>query len=233
MPGTVSSVLATRLAATSRGIKAHKRIADNQNQGYLAAEIVRDRDVRRLPPGGCARGLVSRDTITAQLVYEIQGPSYLNPNVIAALYPRLDLQCLAKLGRRHRHYRLSTATHQSVGSLLRRRLPKRNVSGRDRGRGCREARSATPPDRRECRRLDRLRRAPHRPIRRAPCRTRRPKPVGSVQFRVFTQAQQEDTLGPLRFAIQSYEVGPATAGCTPTWTAKRWSRRRSCATNRS
>jgi len=36
-------------------------------------------------PQNCFSGAVTADTVTAQLVYEIQGPTYLNPDVKAEL----------------------------------------------------------------------------------------------------------------------------------------------------
>ena len=42
-----------------------------------------------------ARGMVSRNTITAQLVYEIRGPSYLNPDVIADVTD-VDIKSIVK-----------------------------------------------------------------------------------------------------------------------------------------
>ncbi|KAI0126979.1 duf1446 domain-containing protein [Xylariales sp. AK1849] len=68
--------------ATGGNFSGHKSISNNWNQGYPVAEIYQDGTFDIFLQDG-ARGLVSRDTITAQLVYEIQGPSYLNPDVIA------------------------------------------------------------------------------------------------------------------------------------------------------
>jgi hypothetical protein len=68
--------------ATGGNFSGHKSISNNWNQGYPVAEIYDDGTFDIFLQDG-ARGLVSRDTITAQLVYEIQGPSYLNPDVVA------------------------------------------------------------------------------------------------------------------------------------------------------
>tara|TARA_R110002003_G_scaffold55_8_gene5021 strand:+ start:9587 stop:11311 length:1725 start_codon:yes stop_codon:yes gene_type:complete len=68
--------------ATGGNFSGHKSIPNNWNQGYPVAEINDDGTFDIFLQDG-ARGLVSRDTITAQLVYEIQGPSYLNPDVVA------------------------------------------------------------------------------------------------------------------------------------------------------
>lgn len=49
------------------------------------AEIAADGTFDVALQEGSPRGLVSVDTVTAQLVYEIQGPFYLNPDVVADL----------------------------------------------------------------------------------------------------------------------------------------------------
>ncbi|KAF5612648.1 duf1446 domain protein [Fusarium tjaetaba] len=68
--------------ATGGNFSGFKNIPDNQNQGFPIAEIEADGTFHIFLQDQ-AKGLVSRDTITAQLVYEIQGPFYLNPDVIA------------------------------------------------------------------------------------------------------------------------------------------------------
>ncbi|KAF4416298.1 duf1446 domain containing protein [Fusarium acutatum] len=68
--------------ATGGNFSGFKNISDDQNQGFPIAEIEADGTFHIFLQDQ-AKGLVSRDTITAQLVYEIQGPFYLNPDVIA------------------------------------------------------------------------------------------------------------------------------------------------------
>lgn len=68
--------------ATGGNFSGFKSIPDNQNQGYPVAEIHADGGFELFLQHG-ARGLINCHTITAQLVYEIQGPSYLNPDVVA------------------------------------------------------------------------------------------------------------------------------------------------------
>ncbi len=80
--------------ATGGNFSGHKSIPNNWNQGYPVAEIYHDGTFDILLQDG-ARGLVSRDTITAQLVYEIQGPSYLNPDVIADV-TNVDIKATGK-----------------------------------------------------------------------------------------------------------------------------------------
>ncbi|KAI3573264.1 hypothetical protein IWW34DRAFT_757838 [Fusarium oxysporum f. sp. albedinis] len=68
--------------ATGGNFSGFKSIPENQNQGFPIAEIEADGTFHIFLQDH-AKGLVSRDTITAQVVYEIQGPFYLNPDVIA------------------------------------------------------------------------------------------------------------------------------------------------------
>ncbi|EEU33826.1 uncharacterized protein NECHADRAFT_55989 [Fusarium vanettenii 77-13-4] len=68
--------------ATGGNFSGFKSIPENQNQGFPIAEIEADGKFHIFLQDQ-AKGLVSRDTITAQVVYEIQGPFYLNPDVIA------------------------------------------------------------------------------------------------------------------------------------------------------
>ncbi|KAI0573119.1 DUF1446 domain-containing protein [Pyrenophora tritici-repentis] len=70
--------------ATGGNFSGFKSTSQNWNQGFLVAEIAADGTFDIAMQDG-ARGLVSKDTITAQLVYEIQGPFYLNPDVVADL----------------------------------------------------------------------------------------------------------------------------------------------------
>ncbi|OIW28191.1 DUF1446-domain-containing protein, partial [Coniochaeta ligniaria NRRL 30616] len=71
--------------ATGGNFSGFKSIPNNWAQGYLVVDIASNGDFDVFLPDG-ARGMVSRDTITAQLVYEIQGPYYLNPDVIADIH---------------------------------------------------------------------------------------------------------------------------------------------------
>ncbi|EUC42113.1 hypothetical protein COCMIDRAFT_104414 [Bipolaris oryzae ATCC 44560] len=68
--------------ATGGNFSGFMSIPQNWDQGFPVAEISASGDFDITLHEG-ARGLVSRDTITAQLVYEIQGPFYLNPDVVA------------------------------------------------------------------------------------------------------------------------------------------------------
>ncbi|EFX00546.1 duf1446 domain containing protein [Grosmannia clavigera kw1407] len=68
--------------ATGGNFSGFKSIPHNWNQGFPIADIAADGTFDISLQEG-AHGLVSRDTITAQLVYEIQGPFYLNPDVVA------------------------------------------------------------------------------------------------------------------------------------------------------
>lgn len=70
--------------ATGGNFSGFKHIPDNYDQGFPVAEIANDGTFDILLQDG-ARGLVSKDTVTAQLVYEIQGPFYLNPDAVADL----------------------------------------------------------------------------------------------------------------------------------------------------
>ncbi|KAF4437160.1 DUF1446-domain-containing protein [Fusarium austroafricanum] len=68
--------------ATGGNFSGFKSIPNNWNQGFPVAEVSSDGSFEVALQEG-ARGLVSKDTITSQLVYEIQGPFYLNPDVVA------------------------------------------------------------------------------------------------------------------------------------------------------
>uniref|UniRef100_L7IVV8 DUF1446 domain-containing protein n=1 Tax=Pyricularia oryzae (strain P131) TaxID=1143193 RepID=L7IVV8_PYRO1 len=76
--------LAGALIAGRGNFSGFKHIPDNYDQGFPVAEIANDGTFDILLQDG-ARGLVSKDTVTAQLVYEIQGPFYLNPDAVADL----------------------------------------------------------------------------------------------------------------------------------------------------
>ncbi|KAH6689711.1 duf1446 domain-containing protein [Plectosphaerella plurivora] len=71
--------------ATGGNFSGFKTIKNNWDQGFPVAEIASDGTFDVFLQQG-ARGLVSQDTITAQLVYEIQGPYYLNPDVVADIH---------------------------------------------------------------------------------------------------------------------------------------------------
>ncbi|KAJ2893751.1 hypothetical protein MKZ38_008288 [Zalerion maritima] len=75
--------------ATGGNFSGFKSIPKNWDQGFPVVEIAADGTFDVFLQDG-ARGMVSRDTITAQLVYEIQqsfqGPYYLNPDVIADIH---------------------------------------------------------------------------------------------------------------------------------------------------
>jgi Acyclic terpene utilisation family protein AtuA len=79
--------------ATGGNFSGFRTIADLQEPGFPIAEIARDGSsvITKNPGTG---GAVSQDTVTAQLLYEIGDPAYLNPDVIA----HLDTAELTDLG---------------------------------------------------------------------------------------------------------------------------------------
>jgi hypothetical protein len=79
--------------ATGGNFSGFSAIADLQDPGFPIAEIARDGSsvITKNPGTG---GAVTRDTVTAQLLYEIGDPAYLNPDVIA----HLDTAQLTDLG---------------------------------------------------------------------------------------------------------------------------------------
>lgn len=191
--------------ATGGNFSGHKSIPDNQNQGYPVAEIAHDGTFDVFLQEG-ARGLVSRDTISAQLVYEIQGPSYLNPDVIAEI------------------------THVQITNTAKNRVRVTGITGAPPpattklavcylgGYQCELSLYATGLDIPE--KLAALQRqidenVPNKadydvlridqygaPIPNAPSQL-----LASAQFRVFAQAQKETTLHTLGQAIMSYGLG--------------------------
>ena len=68
--------------ATGGNYAFFKEVLDFDNVGYPIAEIYEDGsfNITKHPGTG---GLVSKGTITAQLLYEISSPAYVNPDVIA------------------------------------------------------------------------------------------------------------------------------------------------------
>jgi hypothetical protein len=68
-------------------------IADRRYPGFPIAEVAADGSsvITKHPDTG---GLVTTDTVTAQLLYEIAGPQYLNPDVVA----HFDTMRLAQVG---------------------------------------------------------------------------------------------------------------------------------------
>src|SRR6266536_3614461 len=70
--------------ATGGNFSGFREIADLTHPGFPLAEIGRDgSSVITKHPG--AGGAVTVDTVTAQLLYEVDGPGYLNPDVVARL----------------------------------------------------------------------------------------------------------------------------------------------------
>jgi hypothetical protein len=79
--------------ATGGNFSGFRSIADLMQPGFPIAEIAADGSsvITKNPGTG---GAVTRDTVTAQLLYEIGEPGYLNPDVIA----HLDTATLTDLG---------------------------------------------------------------------------------------------------------------------------------------
>jgi hypothetical protein len=79
--------------ATGGNFSGFRAIADLAQPGFPIAEIAADGSsvITKNPGTG---GAVTRDTVTAQLLYEIGGPAYLNPDVTAYL----DTAALTDLG---------------------------------------------------------------------------------------------------------------------------------------
>jgi Acyclic terpene utilisation family protein AtuA len=70
--------------ATGGNFSGFREIADLTHPGFPLAEIDRDGSsvITKHPGTG---GAVTLDTVTAQLLYEVGGPGYLNPDVVARL----------------------------------------------------------------------------------------------------------------------------------------------------
>ncbi|TCK26307.1 acyclic terpene utilization AtuA family protein [Pseudonocardia endophytica] len=79
--------------ATGGNFSGFTTLADPRRPGYPIAEIAADGSAVITKHDGTG-GTVSTDTVTAQLVYEIQGPVYLNPDVAV----HLDTVRLAQVG---------------------------------------------------------------------------------------------------------------------------------------
>jgi hypothetical protein len=79
--------------ATGGNFSGFQEIADLAHPGFPLAEIDRDGSsvISKHPGTG---GAVTVDTVTAQLLYEVDGPGYLNPDVVA----RLDTVRLEQAG---------------------------------------------------------------------------------------------------------------------------------------
>jgi len=79
--------------ATGGNFSGFREIADLTHPGFPLAEIDRDGSsvITKHPGTG---GAVTTDTVTAQLLYEVDGPGYLNPDVVA----RLDTVGLERTG---------------------------------------------------------------------------------------------------------------------------------------
>ena len=82
--------------ATGGNFSGFGSIADLTEPGFPIAEIARDGSsvITKNPGTG---GAVTKDTVTAQLLYEIAEPAYLNPDVIT----HLDAATLSDLGDDH------------------------------------------------------------------------------------------------------------------------------------
>jgi hypothetical protein len=145
-----------------------------------------------------ARCLLSRDAITAQLVYKIQRLSYLNPDVIANI-TNVQITNVSKPCRRHRHYPPTT------------KLAVCYIGGYQ----CEMSLYATGLD------VPEKLAALHRQLEEnmsnkadydvlridqygVPMTNSTTQALGPAQFHIFTQAQKEKTLRSLGFAIQSY-----------------------------
>jgi hypothetical protein len=79
--------------ATGGNFSGFRAIANLQQPGYPIAEIAADGSSVITKNAGTG-GAVTQDTVTAQLLYEIGEPAYLNPDVIA----HLDTAHLTELG---------------------------------------------------------------------------------------------------------------------------------------
>ncbi|HZD37027.1 MAG TPA: acyclic terpene utilization AtuA family protein, partial [Actinomycetes bacterium] len=79
--------------ATGGNFSWFQEIADLTHPGFPLAEIDQDGSsvITKHPGTG---GAVTVDTVTAQLLYEVDGPGYLNPDVVA----RLDMVRLERVG---------------------------------------------------------------------------------------------------------------------------------------
>jgi Acyclic terpene utilisation family protein AtuA len=79
--------------ATGGNFSGFREVADLTHPGFPLAEIDRDGSsvITKHPGTG---GAVTVDTVTAQLLYEVDGPGYLNPDVVA----RLDTVRLERSG---------------------------------------------------------------------------------------------------------------------------------------
>ncbi len=141
-----------------------------ERPGFPLAEIHQDGSfvVTKHPGTG---GQVSVDTVTAQLLYEIQGPGYYNPDVVVA-FDSIRLtedgpDRVRRLGRRGP----AGAQHDQGGGELPGRLPQLNHLGahrsRHRGQGRTGRAHAVVVDTRRTRQLREHRRDPaaHRPAR--------------------------------------------------------------------
>ncbi|KAL6404281.1 hypothetical protein AUP68_13668 [Ilyonectria robusta] len=71
-----------------------QEVAQLHHVGYPIAEIAADGTCIITKPEG-TNGAVTVDTCKGQLLYEIQGPTYLNPDVVA----RIDGACLEQVGK--------------------------------------------------------------------------------------------------------------------------------------
>ena len=105
-PGTCSSAGRRRPAATSAVPVAPR--TTGQPLGFPLAEIAADGSCVITKHDGTG-GAVTVDTVTAQLVYEIQSTRYLGPDVTTHLDSITLAQDGAGSGRDHRHPRLAAA----------------------------------------------------------------------------------------------------------------------------
>ncbi|KAF5373616.1 hypothetical protein D9758_000983 [Tetrapyrgos nigripes] len=71
--------------ATGGNFCGFKSIPNLVDPGFPIVEMSADGTFIVTMHDGCRSGAVTVDTVTAQLVYEIQGPTYLNPDVAAGL----------------------------------------------------------------------------------------------------------------------------------------------------
>jgi hypothetical protein len=79
--------------ATGGNFSGFQEIADLTRPGFPLAEVDRDGSSVITKHEGTG-GAVTLDTVTAQLLYEVDGPGYLNPDVVA----RLDTVRLERVG---------------------------------------------------------------------------------------------------------------------------------------